>query len=282
MDNHKDITIYSPKAESSFSISSWKNMIYETWNARELTIQFFLREISSRYRQSFLGIVWALLPAIAYALIFTLIRTKMSGGSYNRLFPAYVLTGITCWQLFSMGLIKTTQALAKSQAIITKINFCRETLIFSAFAESLFDFVIRLFLVIVVFLWLGVIPHWTAVFVPLIIISFSFFIIGVGFFLTLINGVVRDIGNTLNIIMSFAMLLTPSVYSDFSKMSAELELIDKFNPVSPFIISIKELVFVGSLSRPLHLYLMSVIGFCLFLYGWHFFRVAIPRIAERV
>ena len=282
MDTHNQITTYSPKTESSISFASWKNMVVETWKARDLTFRFFLREIYSRYRQSFFGYIWAILPAIAYALIFTMVKRKLAVGSTDRLYPAYVLTGITCWQLFSIGLVKTTQSLAKSQSIITKINFCRETLVFAAFAESVFDFIIRLLLIIIVFIWFGITPHWTAIFVPLILLSFSLFVMGIGFFLTLINGIFRDVGNTLNIFMSFAMLMTPSVYYDFTNMSKELQLLDSINPVSPFILSIKELIFIGSISRPVPLCVMSSIGICLFFYGWHFFRIAMPRIAERV
>lgn len=84
--------------------------------------------------------------------------------------PAYVLLGMTVWQLFSTGLTGTTQSLVKAGTLITKINFSRETLVFAAFGQSVVDFLIRFVLIAAVFAWFRVVPTWTVILVPFVLL----------------------------------------------------------------------------------------------------------------
>ncbi len=258
------------------------NMLLELWRNRELTLQLLFRELSARYRQNILGYFWAIVPSAILLATFSYINNNVISGKYSEPIPyvLYSLTGITCWQLFAIGITKTTLCLAKSQALITKIYFCRETLVFAAFGESIFEFLIRLILVVPIFAWYSTIPQWTIVFVPLVLLGLSLLSIGVGFFLTLANGVFRDIANAIPVVLPFIMLLTPVAYPPFSTMP--IKLFNYINPVSPFIIAARDLTFYGKISSPISLAVACVISLTVFLLGWKFFRIAIPRIAERV
>ncbi len=257
-------------------------MVAELWNSRELIWQLFSRELRARYRQSILGYIWAIIPSVMLLITFSYINSNFAYGKYKLSvpYPVYALTGLSLWQLFSVGLTKTTLCLEKSQAIITKVNFCRETLVFSAFMESVFEFVIRLALVVPFFLWYDVCPAWTVIFVPFILVLLALLTIGLGFFLTLLNGVFRDIGNGIPVIMPFLMIITPVAYPPLEGMPHQL--LNYLNPVSPFIIAARDLTFFGEISNPLSLAVTGVMSLLIFLMGWRFFRTAIPRIAERV
>ena len=275
MDQKNNTTVYSPGK----TIQNQKNMLFELWESRELIWRFFLREISSKYRQSFLGYIWAVIPALTTIFAASYVKNNgviNIGDTDNIDYPVYVLTTLTCWQIFSIGINKTTQCLAKSQAIITKINFCRETLVFAAFGESLFEFFIRLPILIGFFFWFNICPSWKVVFVPVILLLLSMFTLGLGFFLTLINGVFRDLANAMTLLLTFGMLLTPAIFGPYEG------ILNIVNPISTFIISIKDLTFYGQLHNPQALTTMAIISIALFLIGWRFFRTAIPRIAERV
>jgi len=191
-----------------------------------------------------------------------------------------VLLGVTVWQLFATGLTRTTQSLVNARALITKINFSRETLVLAAFGESIFNFLIRLVLVVGLFAWFGIVPAWTVIFVPFILIPLALMTIGLGFVLSLANGVFRDIGNSLTLVMTFAMFLTPVVYPPPTQWPKVL--INYVNPVSPFIIATRDLTTRGALSQPDGLLWASVIGLVVFLVGWRIFHLAMSRIAERV
>jgi lipopolysaccharide transport system permease protein len=116
--------------------------------------------------------------------------------------------------------------------------------------------------------------------VPFILIPLALMTIGFGFVLSLANGVFRDIGNSLTLVMTFAMFLTPVVYPPPTQWPKVL--INYLNPVSPFIIATRDLTTRGALSQPDGLLWASVIGLVVFLVGWRIFHLAMSRIVERV
>ena len=282
MDIKDRITIYSSDRHESYS-SMWKQTFSDFWASRELIYTFFIREISSKYRQSVLGYLWIVLPTIMSMLLFAFIKSgKNSPISYTGEQPyiVYLVTSLTTWQFFTTGLTKTTQSLANAQAIISKINFCKESLIFAAFLESTFSFFIRLLLVIPFYLWFGVCPKWTIVFVPILLFFLSLLTVGVGFTTALVNGVIRDVGNAITLVLSFAIVLSPVIYSPPTEWPHSL--VNWVNPVSPFITGINDLIFTGQITHPKALCWACGLAFVLFMASWQFFRIAVMRISERV
>jgi lipopolysaccharide transport system permease protein len=279
---HNKVVVYTPDAHLGFGWGVWKEMLLELIGSRELIWRLFLRELSARYRQSVFGYIWAVLPAIVATITFTYLRSSgtLPIGETDIPYPAYVLLGLTVWQLFATGLTKTTQSLVRASAIITKINFAREALVLAAFGESVFDFLIRIVLIAGVFVWFGIVPAWTVVFVPFVLIPLIFITVGFGFILSLANGVFRDIGNSLTLFLTFAMFLTPVIYPPPTRWPKVL--INYLNPVSPFVTATRDLTTKGKLSQPDGLLWISLAGLLIFLISWRIFHLAMSRIAERV
>jgi lipopolysaccharide transport system permease protein len=273
---------YTPDAHLGFGWHVWKEMLQELIRSRDLMWRLFLRDLSARYRQSFLGYVWAVMPAIVTVITFTYLKGSgtLPIGETDMPYPAYVLLGMSVWQLFATGLTRTTQSLVQASAIITKINFARETLVLAAFGESVFNFLIRIVLIGVVFAWFRVVPAWTIIFVPFVLIPLALITVGLGFILSLANGVFRDIGNSLTLALTFAMFLTPVVYPPPTQWPKVL--INYLNPISPFIIATRDLTTKGTLSQPDGLLWVSVISLLVFLVAWRIFHLAMSRVAERV
>ena len=279
---HTQEVVYTPDAHLGFGWRVWRDMARELIQSRELMWRLFLRDLSARYRQSVFGYVWAVMPAIVTVVTFTYLKGSgtLPIGQTNMPYPAYVLLGMSVWQLFATGLTRTTQSLVQASAIITKINFARETLVLAAFGESIFNFLIRIVLIGVVFAWYGVVPAWTIIFVPFVLIPLALMTAGFGFILSIANGVFRDIGNSLMLVMTFAMFLTPVIYPPPTQWPKVL--INYLNPVSPFIIATRDLTTIGTLSQPDGLFYASVAGLVVFLVAWRIFHLAMSRIAERV
>jgi len=273
---------YTPNCHIGFGWGIWRQMFRELTQSRELIWRLFLRDLSGRYRQSVFGYLWAVLPVIVMVTAFTYLnRTRiLPVGQTDLPYPAYVLLGMTVWQLFSTGLIRTTHSLANARAIILKINFSREALLIAAFGESILNFLIRLVLVVIVFSWLCVVPAWTVVWVPFILIFLSLLSVGLGFFLSIANAVFRDIGTSLTLVLTFAMFLCPVVYPAPTQWPKVL--INYLNPVSPYVIAVQDLVSKGHLSQPIPLIGACIFSVVVFLLGWRFFHLAISRIAERL
>jgi lipopolysaccharide transport system permease protein len=135
--------------------------------------------------------------------------------------------------------------------------------VLAAFGESVFNFLIRIVLIGVVFAWFRVVPAWTIIFVPFVLIPLALITVGLGFILSLANGVFRDIGNSLTLALTFAMFLTPVVYPPPTQWP-------------------KDLTTKGTLSQPDGLLWVSVISLLVFLVAWRIFHLAMSRVAERV
>lgn len=274
--------LYTPDFHLGFGWRVWREMLYKLINSRGLTWRLFIRNLSAKYRQSVFGYVWAVVPAIVTVATFTYLNRSriLPLGETDIPYPAYVLLGMTVWQLFATGLTLNTQSLTGAGSLITKINFARETLILSSFGESLFNFLIRLVLIVVVFVWFGVVPAWTVIFVPLALIPVALITMGIGFIMALANGIFRDIGNSLTVILTFLMFLTPVVYPEPTEWPKLL--INYLNPISPFIIAVRDLTTKGILSQPYGLIGWSAGSILIFLAGWRIFHISMYRVAERI
>jgi len=274
--------VYAPQGEAGTTFAAWQAMGRELWSARELTWRLVWRDLSARYRQSILGYVWAVAPPLVAAATFSwlgrarILRIDDTGIPY----PAFVLLGVTVWQLFATGLALCTQCLVGAGSLVTKLNFPRETLIVAAFGQSIFDFLIRSLLVAIGFAVYGVVPSWTVALVPMALLPLCLLSIGLGFVLALANGVMRDIGQVVAVGLMFWMLLTPVAYpaaTDGTRL-----VLNFVNPVSPFVIAAQDLTVRGTLSQPVAYSVGVVVSTVVFLLGWRIFHLAASRIAERV
>lgn len=273
--------VYRPDRYRGLGLACWREMVTELWQHRELTWRLFLRDFSARYRQSFGGYLWAILPMVATAATFSwLNRTKVLPIAETSLpYPVFVLLGMTVWQLFAGGLTGATQSLIEAGSLIVKIAFPRETLVLAAFGQTLFEFALRLVLVAAAFALYGVAPAVGLVFLPLLLIPLCLLTLGLGFLLSLINGVMRDVGQMLTLLLMFWMFLTPVVYPAPPGAGSLLTLL---NPVSPFLIAAQDLASRGTLSHPGSFAIGSLVSCVVFLGGWRIFHLTEPRIAERV
>ena len=274
--------VYTPDGHLGLGLKMWIEMVMELVATRELTWQLFLRDFSARYRQSALGLVWAILPVLVTTATFSwLSRANVLPVHKTILpYPVFLLVGMSVWQLFASGLANSTQALVSAAALITKINFPRETLIIAAFGQAVFEFLIRIVLLAAGFVLFHVTPHWTVILIPFAIIPLCLFTIGLGLIFGLINGVLRDAGQIVTFLLTFWMFLTPVVYPAPEK--GTMALVNVVNPVSPFVIAAQDLTSVGHLTQPLNYAIGCGVSLIVFLIAWRIFHLAEMRIAERV
>lgn len=274
---------YRPQGYVGQGVAGWRAMVQELIASRELTWRLFLRDFSARYRQSVLGYIWAFLPVLLTTFIFSwLNRSKVLPIAETSLpYPVFVLLGMTVWQLFASGLASATQCLVSAAALITKINFPRETLVLAAFGQSIFEFLLRMVLIVGALLIFKVTPAWTIVLFPFAMIPLCLFTLGLGFFFSLVNGVLRDAGQMVTFLLTFWMFLTPGIVYPAPSNSGQ-SLINVLNPVSPFVIAAQDLVTVGRLTQPGNYLIGTAISVVVFLFGWRLFHLTEPRIVERV
>lgn len=258
----------------------WRTMIKELLDSRELIWRLIVRDISVRYRQSVLGYVWAILPPVIMVAIFAFLTNSRTIPISQTSLPyvVYALWSIGVWQLFAGGLSACTSSLMNAGSLVSKLNFPREALVIAAIGQPIFDFLIRLVPVTLVFVSYDVALKWQVIFLPLIMIPVILLSFGLGFILSIANLVIRDIGNVLGMVLTFGMFLSPVLYPPLT--SWPLSLINIVNPFSPLLIATQDLIAYGSLTMPEAFLFSCVFSILAFLVGWRFFRLVIPRIAQ--
>jgi len=276
----EQIRIYEPNKHLKQGINIWKEMFQELYEFRELIWRLFARDISAKYKQSILGNVWCLL--MPFVAIGTFMYLNHAGILHIRQtsmpYPLYALIGLSVWQIFATGLNSGANSLVGAGDLVTKVNFPREVLVIASMAQSVFEFLIKSVLILVFFFIFKFAPSWKIIFFPIVLLPLCFLTIGLSLLLSLLNGVMRDIGNIVSLLLMFLMFLTPVLYP----VPANHFLLLKLNFLSPLINAPREIIADGTIHQPLYFGIASVISLLIFLMAWRIFHLVETKIPERI
>ena len=257
-------------------------MVSDLWSSRELAWRLLVRNISAQYRQSLLGFAWVVFPPVVTTLVWTFLNAQniLNVGETTIPYPAYVMVGTLLWQGFVEALNSPIKLIASSRSMLAKINFPREALILAGLGEVLFNFAIRLVLMLAVFLWFRIPVPPTVFLAPVGILALVSFGLMVGLLLTPLSVLYGDIGHGLAIITTLWFYVTPIVYPPPTTWPASLLV--RINLVSPLLLTTREWLIGGTVSQPGSFVLITGITFGLMLVGWVLYRVAMPHLIGRM
>ena len=277
------ITTYEPdNSLKKGYLSIFKEIFNEIKENRWLTSQLFKRDFFAIYKQSFIGVFWAfIIPLVSVGTFIVLNRSGIfSFGNIEVPYPIYAILGLAFWQLFSTGLIASSNSLVKAGSLIVKINFSKKSLVIASTAQSIVSFLIQLFLLSILFIVYQFSPDIKILFVPLLVIPVMLLTLGLGFILSLINGVMRDIGNILSTIMMFLLFITPILYAKPTR--GLLMHITKYNLLYYLIAAPRDLALKGRISDWKGFLIASIVSFVLFIICLIAFHLTETRVSERI
>jgi lipopolysaccharide transport system permease protein len=186
----------------------------EVWRYRDLLSMLVWRDFSSRYRQSLLGVGWAIVRPVFSVVVFTVIfGTVAKLPSDGIPYPLFSFAAMMPWLYFSQALASATNSLVGGSALVTKVYFPRLILPFSSVISGLVDFAIQLALLLPLMYWYGVAPTWTILLVPLFVLQCMIVAMAAGLWLTALNVKYRDFGHLVPFVTQIWMYLSPIVYS---------------------------------------------------------------------
>ncbi|MGK5090844.1 ABC transporter permease [Deltaproteobacteria bacterium TL4] len=248
----------------------------------DLVWSFFVREFSVRYKQSVLGIVWAFLLPLLTIGMFIILNSSgvLNISGVNVPYIVYALIGLMTWNLFSVSFTTATTSLVNAGGMIAKINFPRSSLVLSTSAIGIVEFLIRLPLLIAVLVYYDVTVDFESVFLWFLsLIPVYLFAVGMGFFLSIVAGVVRDVIVILPIFINVLMMLTPIMYP--IDEHSLLGLMNYWNPFNYLINTSRNLLLYN---QPLssEYWITAVLIAIIFITSLRFFRITQPKIAERI
>lgn len=274
--------IYSPESMLRHPLKLLGAMGKDLLAARELAWRLMVRDINTRYRQSLLGIFWAFVPPIATAAGLTLANNAqvLNVGATELPYPAYVMLSMTLWQTFAEALTGQVQAIVGAKYLLSRINFPHEALILSQMGQLGFNFLIKLVLIVGLFLWFKMPVTLTAIVAPVALLHLVGFGTGIGLLLAPFSGLYEDISKGLPLLLTAGLFFTPVLYP--LPQSGLFAALVKLNPVTPLLMTTRELATIGTVSEPGSFWIASLIALLTLLLGWLVYRVAMPFMIERI
>ncbi len=186
----------------------------EVWQYRDLLSMLVWRDFSTRYRQSILGLAWALVRPIFTVLVFTVIFGRVAKLPSDGIpYPLFSLAALMPWFYFSNALNNATNSVVGGQGLLTKVYFPRLVLPLASVASGMADLAVQFVLLLGLMAWYGVVPSWTVVLVPWFLLECMLVSLALGLWLTALNVKYRDITHLVPFVVQIWMYLTPIVYA---------------------------------------------------------------------
>jgi lipopolysaccharide transport system permease protein len=251
---------------------SSRNYWSDLWRYRELLGFLAWRDVKVRYKQTTLGVLWALIqPAVTLA-VFTFIFGKLAGmPAGNAPYPLLVLTGLLPWQLFSAAFSNASGSLVANTHLISKVYFPRLIVPLSSVAVALIDFAVVLGLLAILCAWWHFVPDWRLVFLPLFVVLTLVAALGTGLWLTALTVKYRDFRFIVPFLLQLGLFLSPVGFS--STNLPNWRQVYSLNPMVGAIDGFRWCLLHGEPALdPLNLGISTAMAFWLLLSGLWYFR----------
>lgn len=222
-----------------------KLSLKELWLYRELFYFFAWRDIKVRYKQTAIGVAWAVLQPLLTTIIFTLLFNRVVGVKAPGDVPyaVFAFLGLMYWNLFSNALNTISNSLLNNQGVLTKIYFPRLIPPLSCVVLAAVDFFFAGLIFLGLLLVFGVFPNplgiFAAIYAFVIMIGFS---VGLGSFLAALNVKYRDVKAALPFLIQIMMFATPVIYP-VESIPEKFRLLSYLNPATGAVSSVRSGLF---------------------------------------
>jgi lipopolysaccharide transport system permease protein len=211
---------------------SEKNYWRDLWKYRELFYFLAWRDILVRYKQTVIGVAWAVVRPFITMVIFTVLFRRVaklnSVGSVP--YPLLVMAGMLVWQFFSSSLGAASDSLIGSSNLISKIYFPRLIVPASSVITGFVDFLITLGLMAFMMVWFRFLPDWRILTLPAFIVLALGSALGAGLWMAALNVEYRDLRIIIPFIVQFGLYVSPVGFSS-TIVPAKWRLLYSLNPV---------------------------------------------------
>jgi lipopolysaccharide transport system permease protein len=271
------IKIIKPHSERHFAED-----LANIWANRELLIVLVRREISVRYRQTVVGLLWVVLQPILTTAIFTtvfvyFIRIPDQGASY----PLFAFAGIIVWQYFNRVVSEGGNSLIANTALITKVSFPRLVIPLVSPLAGALDCLIAVLALIILTSVMGAHVSWTVIFAPLVILAVACFGYAIAIWLAPLNAIYRDIGIAVPFVMQVAMYMSPIVYPA-SLVPEKIRWLYELNPVAVMVESMRWVVLGTNAPSSAGIGMFGILTILLLWGGTEFFRRMESNLIDRI
>jgi lipopolysaccharide transport system permease protein len=238
-DSLPDEPLVTIEANKTWSMSELRDL----WAFRELLYFLTWRDVKVRYKQTELGVAWAILQPLLTMLIFTLFFGRLAGvPSDNVPYPIFAYAGLLPWTFFANAITNSGNSLVGNANLITKVYFPRMIIPGAAVAAGLVDFAIAFVILVFLMFYYGVAIGWgLLMFLPLVLLT-TMLAAGMGMWLSGLNVKYRDVRFALPFLIQLWMFVSPVIYPT-SFLPAKFRWFLALNPMTGIIEGVRASLF---------------------------------------
>jgi lipopolysaccharide transport system permease protein len=205
----------------------------DLWHYRELIVFMIWRDIKVRYKQTFLGALWAIIQPVMTMLVFNFLFGSVAKVPTDGIpYPIFSFTALLPWGLFTTALNSASRSLTANTNMITKTYFPRLVLPMASVLGGVLDFAIAFVILVGMMFYFNIMPTWNALWaVPLFVLLAIITALGVALWLSALNVQYRDVGYALPFLTQFWLFITPVAYSS-KVISDKWQILYALNPMA--------------------------------------------------
>lgn len=206
--SHDQETIIRPQ-------SGWASLdLLSIWDYRHLLSYLVQRDVKTIYRQTVLGVAWALIGPLMTMIVFTFIFGYIAKIPSEGLpYPLFAFSALTIWAYFSASASRATNGLLENSALLTKVYFPRLILLITPLIAGLVNLAVSMLVLLLMMAYFGIYPSWLSlIMVPIFIVMVAITSFAMGLWFSPLNVQFRDVAQGLPFLIQFWMYATPIAY----------------------------------------------------------------------
>lgn len=275
---HEPTTIYIKPSKGLAALN-----LRDLWIYRELVFFMVWRDVKVKYKQTLLGMAWAVIQPVMTMLIFTFLFDRVAKLPTEGIpYPVFSFTALLPWGLFTVALNQGSRSLVAHNNMVTKIYFPRLILPMASVFAGLVDFVIAFVILIGLMLYFQVTPAyellWTLPFFLLLALITA---LGVALWLAAINVKYRDVNHALPFLTQFWLFATPVAYSA-SVISEKWQILYSLNPMAGVVNGFRWSLLGTGNGPDITLWVSVIISVLIFISGLFYFRSMEKTFADTI
>jgi lipopolysaccharide transport system permease protein len=261
----------------------WPHLdVREFWHFRELFLMLVWRDVKVRYKQTSIGVAWAIVQPIMLMVVFTLIFGKFAQFSSEGLpYQVFAFSGLLPWTYFASALALSSASVVSNQNLVTKVYFPRVFLPFAATAVPAVDFALAFVVLLGLMAWFGVGIGSAIAMLPFFLVLAFVTALGAGLFLSAVNVRYRDVPYAIPFVLQLWMWLSPVAYA-VTALPESYQWIFALNPMTGVINGFRWALLGTPAPSPGQLAVSVGAALIFLLGGLAYFRRSEPRFADTI
>jgi lipopolysaccharide transport system permease protein len=244
-----ELIIEAGRTEANY----WRDL----WNYRELFYFLAWRDTLVRYKQTAIGLAWALIRPLVTMLVFTIVFGKLAKlPSEGVPYPILVFAAVLPWQFFASAFSEAGNSLVANSGMLSKIYFPRLVIPTSAVITSFIDFLVSAVILVALMLWYGQWPTWHILTLPLFTLLAFAAAMGCGIWIAALNVTYRDFAYVIPFMLQVGLYISPVGFAS-SIVPGEWRLLYSLNPMVSVIDGFRWAIIGGNSALYLPGFLLS-------------------------